>query len=62
MVPLIPALKRQRQAVLCKFEVSLIYRVSSRTAWVTQRKPVSKDRRGRKGEKEEEATEAVAQQ
>jgi hypothetical protein len=35
---LIPALGRQRQADLCEFEVSLVYRVSSRAANVTQRK------------------------
>ena len=29
-MPLIPALQRQRQADLCEFEASLIYRVSSR--------------------------------
>ena len=29
--PLIPALGRQRQADLCELEVSLVYRVSSRT-------------------------------
>jgi hypothetical protein len=34
-MPLIPALRRQRQ-------VSLVYRVSSRTARATQRNPVSK--------------------
>ena len=33
--PLIPALKRQRQVNLLKFEASLVYRVSSRTARVT---------------------------
>jgi hypothetical protein len=40
-MPLIPALRRQRQVDLCEFEVSLIYRVSSRKAKATQRNPVS---------------------
>ena len=38
-MPLISALGRQRQADLCEFEVSLVYRVSSRTARATQRNP-----------------------
>jgi hypothetical protein len=37
-----PALKRQKQEDLCKFEASLVYKVSSRTARATQRNPVSK--------------------
>ena len=41
--PLIPALGRQRQADLCEFKDSLVYRVSSRTAKDTQRNPVSKN-------------------
>jgi hypothetical protein len=41
-MPLIPALgRRQRQADF-EFEVSLVYRVSSRTARATQRNSVSK--------------------
>ena len=36
---LIPALRRQRQADLCEFEASLVYRVSSRTFRATQRNP-----------------------
>ena len=39
---MIPALGRQRQVDLCEFEASLGYIVSSRTAWATQRNPVSK--------------------
>jgi hypothetical protein len=39
--PLVPALGRQKQAYLCGFEDSLVYRESSRTARaVTQRNPV----------------------
>ena len=37
--PLIPALRRQRQADLCEFEASLVYRVSSRTASKATEKP-----------------------
>jgi hypothetical protein len=40
--PLIPALRRQRQADHCEFKASLVYRVSSRTTRTTQRNPVSK--------------------
>ena len=37
-----PSYWRQRQADLCEFEASLVYRVSSRTARaVSQRNPVS---------------------
>ena len=39
---LIPALGKQRQADLCEFKVSLVYRRNSRTArLVTLRNPVS---------------------
>ena len=44
--PLIPALRRQRQADLCEFEASLVYRVSSCVVWETQRNPVSKHKQG----------------
>ena len=40
-MPLVIALGRQGQANLYKFQVSLVYRVSSRTARATQRNPVS---------------------
>jgi hypothetical protein len=40
--PLITALGRQRPRI-SEFEVSLVYRVSSRTARATQRNPVSKN-------------------
>jgi hypothetical protein len=43
-LPIIPALKRQRQVDLCEFKTSLVYRASSRTARVTQRNPVSKNK------------------
>ena len=44
-MPLIPALGRQRQADLCKFKASLVYRVSPRTAKaITQRNPISKNK------------------
>lgn len=35
-----PSLRRKRQANLCEFAASLIYKVSSRTARSTQRNPV----------------------
>jgi hypothetical protein len=40
-MPLIPALRRQRQAI-SEFKASLVYRVSSRTARATQRNLVSR--------------------
>jgi hypothetical protein len=40
-MPLIPVLGRQRQGI-SEFKVSLVYRVSFRTARATQRNPVSK--------------------
>ena len=43
--PLIPSLGRQRQADLCAFETSLVYRVSSRTgSKATQRNLVSENK------------------
>ena len=42
-MPLIPAFRKQKKADLRKFEASLVYKVSSRTARaVTQRNPVLK--------------------
>jgi hypothetical protein len=41
---LIPAIRRQRQADLCEFKASLIYRVSSRIARDTARNHVSKNK------------------
>jgi hypothetical protein len=35
-MPLIPALGRQKQTNLCEFQVSLVYKSSSRTAKATQ--------------------------
>ena len=44
-MPLIPALGRQRQTDwISEFKASLVYIVSSRTAWATQRKPVLKNK------------------
>ena len=40
--PLIPAPGRQRQVELCEFQASLVYRVGSKTARVTQRNPILK--------------------
>lgn len=39
-----PLIGRQRQAYLCEFEASLVYKVSSMTARGTQRNPVSKNK------------------
>ena len=45
-MPLIPALGVQRQAELCEFKVSLVYRGSSRTgSKATQKNPVLKDKK-----------------
>jgi hypothetical protein len=55
-MPLIPALGRQRQADF-EFEANLVYRVSSRTARATQRKPVLKNQKKKKKKKEEEEEE-----
>jgi len=38
-MPLIPALRRQRQADLCEFKTRLVYRVSSRTVKALQNDP-----------------------
>ena len=55
-MPLIPALGKQRQADLCEFEASLVYRTSSRTGYkATQRNPVLKNRE-REREREREKT------
>ena len=42
-MPLIPALGRQRQADVCEYEASLVYRASSRTIKATLRNPVMKN-------------------
>ena len=39
--PLIPALRRQRQADLCEFEASLVYREGSRTGSKLHREALS---------------------
>ena len=38
-MPLTPALRRQRQADLCEFKTSLVYKVSFRTGPKTTEKP-----------------------
>jgi hypothetical protein len=45
--PLIPAPGRQRRRI-SEFEASLVYKVSSRTARATQRKPVLKNKQTNK--------------
>ena len=53
--PLIPVLRRQRRADLCEFKVSLLYKVSSRSARaVTQRDLVSKNKTNKKKERKKE--------
>jgi hypothetical protein len=42
VMPLIPALRRQRQVDLSEFKAILVYRTNSRTARATQRHPVFK--------------------
>jgi hypothetical protein len=48
VVPLIPALKRQRQRQmdLCEFEASLVFRENSRTARTTQKLCFEKQNKG----------------
>ena len=41
--PLIPALRRQRQADLCEFNANLVYKTSSKTTGATQRNPALKN-------------------
>ena len=43
-MPLIPALRRQKQVYLCEFEASLVYK-SSRIARDAQRNPVLKEKK-----------------
>lgn len=43
-MPLTPALGRVRQVDLCELKASQVYRVNSRTAKVTKRNPVSRNR------------------
>jgi len=45
LTPVIPAPRRQRQADLCEFEASWVYRVSSRTARATQRNCILKKKK-----------------
>ena len=40
---LIPTLRKKRQVDLCEFEASLVYRLSSRTAWPIQNNSASKN-------------------
>jgi hypothetical protein len=47
-MPLISALGRQRQADLCEFKASLVYKVGSRTTIATQRNPVSTNKQTNK--------------
>ena len=47
-MPLIPAIRRQRQVGLCEFEASLVYRVSSRTDSIVTGNPVSRNKQTKK--------------
>ena len=49
-MPLISTLRRHRQRDLCKFEASLVYRLSSRTARVTHRDTLLRERDRRRKE------------
>jgi hypothetical protein len=42
---------------ISELEASLVYRVSSRTAWVTQRNPISKKKKKRKKERKKKKKE-----
>ena len=55
-MPLIPALGRQRQAGLCEFEASLVYRGSYRTGSIATGKPASKNENKIKQKKERTGT------
>ena len=44
-MPLIPALRRQKQA--SEFKARLVYQANSRIATATQRNPVSKEKRAK---------------
>jgi hypothetical protein len=44
-MPLVPALRRQRQVALCEFKASLVYKASFRTARTTKRSPVLKSKK-----------------
>jgi hypothetical protein len=54
---LVPALRSQRQADLCEFKASLVYRESCRTARATQRNsvPKTKQTKTKKTKMKEEA-------
>ena len=41
-MPLIPILRRQRQVNFCEFKVSLVYRLSSRTAKAIHKETLSR--------------------
>ena len=49
-MPLIPASSIQKQVVLCEFEASLVYKVSSRMVRAIKTNPVSKDKTKNKKE------------
>jgi hypothetical protein len=54
--PLIPALRRQRQADLCVFEASLVYIVSSRTTKAIERPCQNKTNKTKQNQKANQPT------
>jgi hypothetical protein len=46
-MPLILPLRRQKQVALCEFKVSLVYRVSSRTARATEKSCLEKTKQNK---------------
>ena len=63
-MPLIPALRKQRQTDLCEFKASRVYRVNSWTgSKATQRNPVLKNtpKKEKKKERKEEKKEGRSQ-
>lgn len=45
LMPLIPALEKQKQADFCELEANLVFIESSRTVRATERKRVSKEKK-----------------
>ena len=58
-MPLIQHSGKQRQADLCKFKTSLVYRMSSRTAKDTQRNSIKQTNKQTKTKKNNQATKKI---
>ena len=52
-MPLTSVLRRQRQEDFCEFKVSLVYRVSSKTARATQKNSVQKRKNNQTNKKQQ---------